>query len=223
MSGSFLLTLDTHAPQLTWGATSGTTAGELLHLEYMLDEPGVQSATITLGDGRELALTDTGSVLEALLPADTPNGAGTVRVVVRDEVWNTHTYTRVLLLAGVVVEPTPAPDQTPAPAGGLPRREPRRRQPEARTVTTRARLTARGRASAVAHPPVPSSVIRIPSSGSRIFGSRSTRVDLHAGARSRLAARLPVSRDSTRRLGTRASVIRRDGPSPEDLLLLELL
>lgn len=219
MTSWFRLTLDTHAPQITWGAAAGTTAGELLRLPYTLDEPGIVSATLRLPDGRSLALTDTGTELQVLLPADTAAGNATASVLVRDEVLNAATRTHVVTLQGVIVIPPPAPDQVPRPAGGLPRR---RRPPATRTVTTTARLAARGRARVDAHAArYPATAI--PTSRSRVLGAGSTTSSVHAGARSRVISRPPVSRDSTRRLGTRARVIRRDGPSLEEALALDLL
>lgn len=146
LSSSFILRLDTAAPQITWGAATGTTAGELFRIAYTVDEPGVVSAGLELADGRVVTLTVHADRLEALLPADTPQGNATVRALVRDDVLNEATRTTVVSLTGGIVEPEPTP--TPVPhVGGMPQD---RRRVDRQAVYDRSTAVARSRSHVVA-------------------------------------------------------------------------
>jgi hypothetical protein len=48
---NFTLTLDTHAPVVTWGPVTDPNAGEDMTVLYSLNEPALDHATITLVDG----------------------------------------------------------------------------------------------------------------------------------------------------------------------------
>lgn len=117
MTGAFVLTLDTTAPVVTWGAVDGTTAGELLTVLYTIDEPGITSARLELRDGRRLDMDVAADRLTVLLPADLPDGPATLRAFVADEVLNTAQRTVLLHLTGTIVTPAPEPGGAPA---GLP-------------------------------------------------------------------------------------------------------
>lgn len=210
---SFLLRLDTTAPQITWGAQTGTNAGELLQLGYTLDEPGIVSARLELADGRILPLTDTGLTLEAQLPVDTPNGPATVRVVVRDDVDNQATRTRVVFLVGVVVIP-----EGPPPAGGLPTPARRRARPDARVIRVRS-STPTSSSSTLLVLERGKVGIAVTTSGRRLSTSLTSASGVTPASRGRVTARRAEGPDSTRTLGREGTVTRRDGPTTEALLL----
>jgi hypothetical protein len=216
LTASFQLTLDTHAPLVTWGAVGGANAGELLQVGYQLDEPGVESARVQLADGRWLTLTDTGATLEVQLPPDTPDGWATVELHVRDDVDNTAVWTHVVRLTGVIVIPQPQETVGGAPWRVGPRRT-RRAALERRTIRTRAtatstsatriRTSARDRATAIG------------TSRSRLRAAAAHRSTWTAGSRVALYTGPRVSRDSSHELRSSATVSRRDGPSIEAILL----
>jgi hypothetical protein len=120
VSATFDLTLDSHAPQITWGDPTGTEAGDELHVPYTIDEPTVVSASVRLADSRELPMVVTGTELVVTLPADAPNGNTVVSALVRDDVLNEATRTLTFAIGGVVTPPAP-----PAPTGGMPQEPPR--------------------------------------------------------------------------------------------------
>lgn len=129
MSSSFVLRLDTTAPAVAFGEPTGTTAGELLRIPYVADEP-LERARLRLPDGRYVAMGVAGDVLEVLLPPDTNEGWAGIEV--RDEVWNERLYAAVVRLQGIPL--APPPDRV----GGLPRPARRRvRAPEPRRVVSR--------------------------------------------------------------------------------------
>lgn len=108
MSAGFTLTLDTTAPQVTWGAVTNAVASEEMAVEYLLDEPGVDHAEVELRDGRVLSMVVGPSLLTVVLPGDTPEGQTTVRLYVVDEVANSATRTLPVYVSGVIaVEPPP--------------------------------------------------------------------------------------------------------------------
>jgi hypothetical protein len=143
VSATFDLTLDTHAPQVTWGEPTGTEAGDELHVPYTIDEPAVVSASVHLADGRDLAMVVSGTELVVTLPADAPNGVTVVSAFVRDDVLNEATRTLSFAIGGVVTPPAPPPL-----SGGMPEapsRGPNRRLVRIRSVaeaSTRLRIRA---------------------------------------------------------------------------------
>lgn len=219
MPSHFTLQLDTRAPVVTWGATSGTTAGELLIVGYTLDEPALISATIQLADGRTLPLTDTGLTLETLLPPDTPDGNATIRALVRDDVLNEATRTLVIQLTGTIVV---VPD-APAPTPGFPARtpRPRRRRVAPTVVTTRSRaravVTTRHRGDTGSYRAI--AVLRYESASSADI-RRSSRAG--ASSSSTTHVTVPVSRASSRTV-SRATIRRGDGGDLEALAALGLI
>lgn len=113
---TWVITLDTTAPQITWGAVDGAVGGEELTVFYTVDEPGVVSATATLRDGRVLPMTVLADRFTVELPDDTPDGNVTVSVLLRDDVLNSRTSTLPVYVAGVI-GPEPPPYVPPT---GLP-------------------------------------------------------------------------------------------------------
>lgn len=114
------VTLDTHAPVVTWGPIDGAVAGEELVVQYLVNEPGVYQAEVTLRDGRVLSMEVNAGDLRVVLPDDTPDGQTQVRAHTRDDVWNEGQYTLTVAISGVVTEPEP-----PVPVDGAPARPPR--------------------------------------------------------------------------------------------------
>jgi hypothetical protein len=117
-----VLQLDTHAPVVTWGAVEDAEADFELKVGYTLNEPGITSAEIRLGDGRVLPMDVQPTFLSVQLPADTPNGATVVRAYVQDDVLNSALRTLVIQVVGVEAPPPPAPTGIPSRLRPVPRR-----------------------------------------------------------------------------------------------------
>jgi hypothetical protein len=197
------IVLDTTAPSVTWGAVGGTTAGELLQLEYVSDE-AIATADVVLRDGRVVALSVGETVLSALLPPDTPEGAASVRV--RDDVGNERVYPALLVLAGTPFVPPPETQASPR------RRElPGRRRPScAVTSTATVRRGSRGATFARARA---SSALQV-GVAARSTGVSATR----SGLRTRRG------QDSRGVASARSTLTRRrPPPSTAELIALDLL
>lgn len=109
MTGSFTLTLDTTAPQITWGGVLDPIASEDMTVFYTVDEPGVLDATLRLIDGRNVAMTVYADRLVVRVPDDAQEQDATVRVTLRDDVLNTRTTDLVVRVVGTVgAEPPPS-------------------------------------------------------------------------------------------------------------------
>lgn len=213
MPASFALVLDTTAPSVAWGAVGGAVAGELLQLAYVTNEP-IDSADLTLADGRVLALT-IGAALSVLLPADTPQGAATVRV--RDDVGNERVYPALVMLQGTIVMPPPAPSR-----GAPPRR--RRLERRARTIVQTTRMRARTACSVHART---TSHSRLAASSARWVLARTPRgadprrgvIRVSSAPTSRLQSAVSAGGRQKFDAGVEHAVRRRDGPDVELLLL----
>lgn len=219
MSAVVQITLDTHAPRLGWGATSGTTAGELLRVAYTLDEPAVESAVLGLPDGRVLEVGVREDRLEILLPPDTPSGTATLTAVAIDDVDNLATYTlRLAVVGGVGPAPSPvgarAPHASwsPAPRVG-PERQLLRPDPSVATARSLSTVTTRGTVTTVARASSRDRVI----APQRTWASTARASSTHRvhGAYGQVSVVTGVSGD--------ASVVRRDGQQLEEALLLGLI
>lgn len=218
MTSTFRLTLDTHAPSVVWGGASGTTAGELLRVAYVSDEP-LEYAALILGDGRRLTLTVLPDHVEVLLPPDAPDGWAAIEV--RDDVDNRRTYANVVQLAGI--GQPPAPEVVSSPGFPGPRSRPARARgpaaPEPRTVV----LTSETRISTTSAVST-STVVESAPAVSSTTASTAARRTISSGAEVATAVLIRVRRvvtsDSGRRLEREAIVRRRDSPDTELLLLL---
>lgn len=118
MTAALHLTLDTHAPVVTWGAVSGADPGATLQVAYSTTEPGIVSAELQLAD-RTLPMQVGALSLSVAIPVDAPGGTATVSALARDDVGNAQTCTLEIELGGVI-----PPVQTgfrPATGGGMPR------------------------------------------------------------------------------------------------------
>lgn len=102
MSASLVLTLDTTAPEVTWGGASGASAGETLAVLYTATEP-LAAAKLKLADGRVLDLEVQDLAVVVPLPAGTP--AGPAAITVFDDVGNSRLYESVVVLEGVELPP----------------------------------------------------------------------------------------------------------------------
>lgn len=188
-----------------WGAYTGTTAGELLRVAYTGPTP--TSSTLTLADGRVLAVTIAPGELSVLLPVDTPDGLATLTA---DE------HTLEIPLHGVVIVPPPTP-RAPGPG---PRATPTHR------VTSRSRVVLRS--SSRPHPASTSRMaVRLRTTDTmRRIGAPPVRrvrgaVHLTAGSSSRVLSTRGVT--GTIAVRSTARVTRRDGRGQEEALLLGLL
>lgn len=208
--GEPTILLDTTAPTVTWGAQTGTTAGELLQLAYTSDEP-IAAAQLTTFDGTVLALTVGDAILSVLLPANT--AAGAASVLVADAAGNERNYPALVVLQGVVV---PVPRR---PGGGPPRRRPARRR--SRTIINEVTIVARSSTIVTAR------VQSIPSElaihrASVITATQTIATTSTARSSSRLRSAVAPTRVQLQASEEHA-VQRRDGPDFEELLLLQLL
>jgi hypothetical protein len=102
---SFILTLDTQAPVVTWGPVDGNVLGEEFSIQYALDEGQVLSAELKLADGRILAMAVLPDRLVVMLPDDAPDALATVDAFVSDDVGNTAHRTTEVPISGVPIEP----------------------------------------------------------------------------------------------------------------------
>lgn len=118
MPSSWVLTLDTTAPVVTWGAVDGAAITEVFTVQYLLDEPEIVSAELELAGGRRIPLTVEPTQLTTVMPDDAFEGWGRVLAYVRDDVNNTATRELAVYVSGII-PPTPAIPVQP-PAGGLP-------------------------------------------------------------------------------------------------------
>lgn len=212
MTASFNLTLDTHAPVVTWGGVGGTNAGELLQVGYQLDEPALISAELVLSDGRRLAMADTGLTLELNLPADTPDGWATIRALVRDDVLNEATRTLAVRLTGTIVQPQPEPS-----VGGLPTPPRPTRRRRRRTVTSRSTVRPRGATAVTTYAAKRATAIASSSTATAAAGHSQSAIRVIWGVVHHTTP-APTSRVQSR-VTTAETIERRDGPSIEALLL----
>lgn len=214
MTSTFRLALDTHAPSVVWGGATGATAGELLRVPYVSDEP-LARAVVILGDGRRLTASVLADHIEVNLPPDAPDGF--VSVEVRDDVGNTRTYAAVTPIAGVVVIVAPEPPAAPGVPG--PRRPRTRREPEVRTAVVTSETPVSTMVAVVS-----SSVVDSEPAVSTSTATVSARSTISTRSESATAVSIRVRRvvtsDSGRRLEREALVRRRDSPDTELLLLL---
>lgn len=150
MSASVLLTLDTQAPVVTWGAISGTHGDETLHVAYTLDEPALDAAALHLSDSRVLAMDLHDGYLTVELPFDTPDGPAIIRAHVIDDVGNEAEWTLTISLGAAVGPPVSAPAPT---VGGMPQAPARLRHVVSVRSGLRARTRARLRASSARRDP----------------------------------------------------------------------
>jgi hypothetical protein len=216
---NFTLTLDTHAPVVTWGAVIDPNAGEEMTVAYSLDEPALDHATITLRDGRELPMEDLGDRLAVTLPDDAPEGQAVVRAYVVDSVLNSATRTFAVAINGVPFEPPSAPVPQ---SGGFPGARPRpapvvvHSSSECQTGSRPDRITVRQHVSTSVRPRV-----RYTVPSQRTIRQRTS-------ARSASSARLAVTAprvSSAAVTGETATLWKRpEGPGAEDdLIILGLL
>lgn len=213
MSSWFQLTLDTHAPVVTFGAPD--SSGGALSIPYTIDEPSIASAWVVDSAGLRVDLAVEPSRLYGVLPGTVTAGWATVTAHAVDAVGNAHDYTLAVMLAGAAPapEPTGPPPSRPSPIAPRPRKFVRSRvvvrqacPATVRTSTSgdRSTLTPRSRATTAA-------VVRT---------SAALPVASAATTRARVTAR-----ETTRGHAALSNVeLRRGvGRSVEEALLLDLL
>jgi hypothetical protein len=209
------------SPWVSWGAVGGTTAGELLTLEYTPTHGTPVAYTLRDAAGRDIPVLDLGDHFEALLPVDVADGPATLTVDSQDETGNTSTTELVILLSGTPVAP---PVSAPL-AGGLPRLAPHRL---VRSTPVELRVTALP-AALVRRTPTLMLVVRGLPGARRVrssphFRGRSTPARVHVviGVARVHGARRDATAGVAARFGATV-VTRRDGPALEEALLLDLL
>jgi hypothetical protein len=206
--GSFVVTLDTHAPSVTFGDPTGAMAGELLHLPYTTDEP-LDRAELCLADGRHLQMDVGVDELTVLLPPDT--WAAPAAVWVRDAVWNARTYTAAVVLQGIAPPPPPPePPSVPGVPGVRARSRSQRRIVSTSRVHAGARTRVRARGAYVAS--------SLTTSRTRISAARAATSVVEVRSSGQITARM-TSRSDPHPVGARDSVHRGDGPSAEAAIL----
>lgn len=214
VSNYAVIRLDTTAPVVTWGPPSDVIASEEMTIPYAVNEPGIESADILLGDGRVVPLAVAADALSATLPDDAPEGWATVRAYVVDDVGNRATRTLQVYVTGVI------PTQ-PSAAPGLPHPpvfEPELHRSEPSRAATRSiyalgamvSTTARGGTRSAYVTPTPRALATVAHLDLRVSWTSSATL---ATSSSRATAR---SQDMVRK--------RPEGPDAEDeLFLLGLL
>lgn len=116
----FCLELDTAAPVVSFGVPSNNAPGETLVVPYTVNEPWVVGATLTLGDGRQVAGVVTEETITVEVPDDAPSSA-VLTVSTKDDVWNEGVSALAVQLDGVV-QPSPPPVPAYDISGGDPGR-----------------------------------------------------------------------------------------------------
>jgi hypothetical protein len=216
---SFTLTLDTHAPVVTWGPVTDPNAGEDMTVLYSLNEPALDHATFTLIDGRVLSMTDLGDRLTVHLPDDAPDGPAVVSAYVVDDVLNAATRTLSVVVSGVPFTPPtpPAPTQ-----GGFPGARPRpaptviHSSSSCQTGSRPDRVTVRQHTTTAVRPRV-----RYTAPSQRTIRQRTS---ARSASSARLAATVPLVSSAAATGGTATLWKRPEGPGAEDdLILLGLL
>jgi hypothetical protein len=182
----------------SWGAVTGTTAGQTLTVQFT---GTVLSAQLELEDGRILTMAVGAGELTVALPLDTPDALATITATLPDA------STRILTVAlhSLVI--------APGPSVGIDLRP--RAPVRALRSRTRIRLTSSSRVRAVSRSP---SQLRL-SSSTRVQGAQRSASVLHLTPTRPRSRSLKVAQT---RLALRAgapSVAHRDGPELELLLL----
>lgn len=218
MTGAFVLTLDTTAPRVTFGAVGGATAGELLEVLYTINEPELVDAEIKLADNRVLPMEVLSDRLLVLLPPDTPDGNARITVHTLDDLLNAGTQTQRVHLSGTIVIPPDEPvfgDGTGAPPQRVtPRREDplhQHRDHAVVRITTRSRIRARVHNGAViVIAPRPMRILRLPIRSTSVLNAMtSSRTRVQARSRSRVTI-------------VETAAIERHWPPPDDETMIAL-
>lgn len=130
-----VLTLDTTAPEVTFGAVGGAEAGSLLQVAYELDTPSITAATITLpNDAQVYPVVVLADRLEFQLPVGTEDGLAVLRVYTLDDVGNEAVWTLPVQVGEATAQPEPVPSR-----GGLPQAA-QREPPRIIELRTRVRI-----------------------------------------------------------------------------------
>lgn len=179
----FVLKLDTTPPVITWGPVTNAVATETMTVLYILDEPEMVEATLTLTDNRALQCLVSSDRITVDIPADAPEGIALLTAKLVDEVGNETLATLDIPVSGTLPPEPPSYPIIPSPPVEEPWRTrsravtrtrysvlATRRLPSRATIRSRTRI-ARG---AVTGPPPRTTVL---SSG---------RVRAHVTASSRL-------------------------------------
>lgn len=202
------VTLDTTAPSVVFGNSSGTSAGSFFQIAYVSDEP-VARAVLSIG-ARQLLMTVLADRFTATLPADWP--AGFVAVTVEDDLANDRRYDHVVEIDGGGVVTTAAPMQA---AVGLGSTVPHRVEPLFWEVVVRVRerVATTSMVDARTRWDVRSATATRSAAAGAVLSDPSTLVDarsaIGATSQSRVAVTSAVS----------AHVRHRDGAEIEALLL----
>lgn len=99
MSASFTLELDVTAPGVEWGSVLVAEPAGQIDFPYLSTE-AISFASLHLRDGRLISLSPVEGRLVGVVPDDAPLGPATIYV--SDQVGNTSTFTRAVLIADVV-------------------------------------------------------------------------------------------------------------------------
>lgn len=202
------VTLDTTAPSVVFGNSSGTSAGSFFQIAYVSDEP-IARAVLSIG-ARQLVMTVLADRLTATLPADWP--AGFVSITVEDDLANDRRYDHVVEIDGDTVVTTAAPFHASV---GLGSTVPHRVDPLFWEVVVRVteRVATTSRVAARSHHEAPSAAATRGVLAAQLHLEMSTLVD----TRNHVAAESLTQVAVTSRVVVR--VRHRDGPEIEALIL----
>lgn len=129
MGSSVVLTLDTRAPQVTFGAVGGAEAGQLLQVGYTVDEVGVSGAVVQLpGGGGTLTMDVLADRVEVNLPPDAVEGTAHVVISTLDDVLNAEDFTLDVPIVGIIAAAPPPPASQGLPTAPAPARRSHRRR-----------------------------------------------------------------------------------------------
>lgn len=124
---SFVVTLDTTAPELTWAAVPATAdAGSSFDAEVALNEGTVVEAWGVLLDGRRENAAISGNRLTWTLPSDAPAGTMSLYARAMDDLLNEQVYSRSITVISTAPPAPPPVPPSPIPTypggGGVGRR-----------------------------------------------------------------------------------------------------
>lgn len=208
MSSFVVIRLDTTPPVITWGPVTDPNASELMTVLYTVDELGMVSAGLELGDHRVIAATVYEDCVTVQLPDDAPDGTAVLTALLRDDVGNETTATlNIQVSGGSVIPPfVPEPGSPVLPVETPWRTRTRCITRSRYSVLATAQL--RSRASLVSRTRVSRDVVR-DSSPSVAHTRSGGAVRAHLGSRSTLLQREKWTLTK-----------RPEGPDTEDELLL---
>lgn len=103
MSASFVLELDTAAPEVVFGSFNPPVVGSLFTIPVSFDEPGIIAASLQDSNGVLWPMAIFADRIEAVVDEQASEGSGKVFVLARDSTLNETTYEATVSIAGEAI------------------------------------------------------------------------------------------------------------------------